>query len=173
MSLQDTLKNFKQEMRDLQARMRSEGEEGLKNALKEFFAENPEIESVSWPQYIPSFNDGDVCEFRVGEAFGKINKAFYVELGIVEASENGEEVEIEEDDYDEEGLNPTGVWSDLTKKFQFYSARTEELDNNFRQLAQVLTSHDMYPILEALFGANVKVTATKEKVTTEDYDCGW
>jgi hypothetical protein len=39
----------------------------LKNVFDEFFKICPEIKTVVWEQYTPYFNDGEPCEFRVGE----------------------------------------------------------------------------------------------------------
>ena len=30
-----------------------------------FFVACPEIKTIKWTQYIPSFNDGDACEFTL------------------------------------------------------------------------------------------------------------
>jgi len=36
-------------------------------AMQNFLDENPEVDSIGWYQYIPSFNDGDPCTLRIGE----------------------------------------------------------------------------------------------------------
>lgn len=39
----------------------------LKEAFQDFFTRFPTVESLSWPQYAPYFNDGAPCEFSVHE----------------------------------------------------------------------------------------------------------
>lgn len=37
----------------------------IKASLKEFMEAHPEVSSLRWQQFAPSFNDGDPCEFSV------------------------------------------------------------------------------------------------------------
>lgn len=50
-------------------RLRKEAQAEVKNLFTEFnrelFEKNPNLESYSWPQYAPYFNDGDPCYFGV------------------------------------------------------------------------------------------------------------
>ena len=39
----------------------------MKKDFKKFFEDNPDIQAIKWVQYTPYFNDGDPCEFRVGD----------------------------------------------------------------------------------------------------------
>ena len=48
-------------------KLNEEGENAIKELFKELFEKHPQLESVSWRQYTPYFNDGDPCYFRVGE----------------------------------------------------------------------------------------------------------
>lgn len=41
--------------------------------FKELFEKNDKIESFSWNQYTPYFNDGDVCEFKVYADYPDVN----------------------------------------------------------------------------------------------------
>jgi len=41
------------------------GKDLLKKGLNVIFEEYPNIDSISWNQYTPYFNDGDPCEFSV------------------------------------------------------------------------------------------------------------
>lgn len=44
-------------------------EKHFKEAVKEFFAQVPEVQAVCWEQYTPYFNDGDPCVFSLNEIF--------------------------------------------------------------------------------------------------------
>lgn len=46
---------------------RKEMEEKFKAEVKKFFLDNPEVELITWRQYIPSWNDGDPCYFHIAE----------------------------------------------------------------------------------------------------------
>jgi hypothetical protein len=45
--------------------MREHGQAALGGAFKELFDKHPKLESVTWTQYTPHFNDGDACVFSV------------------------------------------------------------------------------------------------------------
>lgn len=51
--------------------LNKELKEGFKDALKEssdaLFLKYPKLESFSWTQYTPYFNDGEPCEFGINE----------------------------------------------------------------------------------------------------------
>lgn len=55
------IQKVKAAQKDLELALKVEIEE-LRGAI---FKENPHLESVSWTQYTPYFNDGDTCEFTV------------------------------------------------------------------------------------------------------------
>lgn len=52
---------------ELERKIKSFGKEAFTESLAPFFAANPEVIGVTWTQYTPYFNDGDVCEFGVHE----------------------------------------------------------------------------------------------------------
>lgn len=101
--------------------------EELKKRIVELFESTPEnsITSLYWVQYIPSFNDGDVCEFTVCDLNWECD-----------------EVDVSYD-------NPI-----------------------IEEISDFLQDND--DILEAMFGANVKITIHREDPTdfviTDYYD---
>lgn len=52
-------------VREVQAKMRAEGQAAFRPAFQEFFDANPEVEAIRWIQHTPYFNDGDECVFRL------------------------------------------------------------------------------------------------------------
>lgn len=46
------------------------GEAILQKAKEIVFDQNPTVKKIGWTQYTPYFNDGDACEFGVGEPYG-------------------------------------------------------------------------------------------------------
>lgn len=101
--------------------------EELKRRIVELFESTPEnsITSLYWVQYIPSFNDGDVCEFTVCDLNWECD-----------------EVDVSYD-------NPI-----------------------IEEISDFLQNND--DILEAMFGANVKIAVHREDPTdfviTDYYD---
>lgn len=64
-TLNDLLVEFK-------TKIRAEGEDIVKNAFSTLFDKYPTLEAIRWEQYTPYFNDGDPCEFSVGEPRFKV-----------------------------------------------------------------------------------------------------
>ena len=50
------------------------GKEMFNSATKELFENNPKLNSFTWNQYTPYFNDGDTCEFGVNRDYFTINR---------------------------------------------------------------------------------------------------
>lgn len=64
-----------EQMQEITARHEKEWEDfkptyiqGIREAANKVFEENPQYNYIVWVQYIPSFNDGDACEFSIGDA---------------------------------------------------------------------------------------------------------
>lgn len=67
------LNELKNAIADLKTKMQEHGKEALKSAFAEVFEKHPKLESLTWCQYTPYFNDGDSCTFGVHE----FDKAVY------------------------------------------------------------------------------------------------
>lgn len=76
----------------------------LAELTKVAFEENPRLRAICWTQYTPYFNDGEPCEFRMGE----IN-ALVLDDEVAEAIEEGDTIEdiLSENYY--EGNIPYGM----------------------------------------------------------------
>jgi hypothetical protein len=62
------LRNKVKELNDERTRIvREQGQAALAGAFAEVFEKYPQLESVTWTQYTPHFNDGDACVFCVRE----------------------------------------------------------------------------------------------------------
>lgn len=60
------LKNSVQKLNDERvALVQAQGQAALGGAFKELFEKHETLESVTWAQYTPYFNDGDSCMFSV------------------------------------------------------------------------------------------------------------
>jgi len=157
------------DLSDMKERMRSAAQNEFKPALKELAAvlavEVPQVESVRWNQYIPGFNDGDACEFTMGEVTVRFtNDAEDVgdrEDGFVTLGFNAEDVN-----------NPNARWKgELTERVEageltiVQAVLLDELDEVINGLESAS---------ELAFGPNVEVTLNVKtgELEIEDYDCG-
>lgn len=66
------LEELKEKQAALRAEMLTESKRFFDEAAKEIFAKHPTVESFSWRQYTPYFNDGDECVFSV-HSYPEIN----------------------------------------------------------------------------------------------------
>jgi hypothetical protein len=125
---------------------------------------HPKIDSVRWHQYTPYFNDGDPCEFGVGEPYVK----------LVDGPEDGGDYE---DGY-------FGGYDDELRSLVGYSKydrngkdRTEtiipgsdsSLSESWRQLSSALNSGVFENALLDLFGDHAEVTVHKDKIVVGEY----
>jgi hypothetical protein len=60
-----SLKEIQAELDRLKKEYSKTASEVLEEGFKDIFAKYPEVETISWEQYTPFFNDGDVCEFGI------------------------------------------------------------------------------------------------------------
>ena len=142
----------------LKKELHKKSEEAFLAGAKEIFKSFPELESVSWSQYTPYFNDGDTCRFSANTDY---------------LSVNGEYAD------DNDTLNPTiitnyGTWNREKRK---YEGRVEEPNPKFdKKLSEgVDAMSDFLGVFDndfyyEQFGDHVKVTITSQGVDTEDYE---
>lgn len=62
-----------QQFKDIKQQTIDSIAEAINAKFRELFEKVPELESVSWTQYTPYFNDGDICEFSCHLYDAKLN----------------------------------------------------------------------------------------------------
>lgn len=67
--LQTKFDELLEKQRAIAAEFQQTAQQLFKETTKVFFAENPSVKAIVWNQYTPYFNDGDTCEFSVGEPY--------------------------------------------------------------------------------------------------------
>jgi hypothetical protein len=81
------IQKHQQEMNEQFETLKKEYQEKSKKlfieAFKQFFEQVPSIKAVTWQQYTPYFNDGEACEFGVGE------KYFLTQKGLEDFMDEG------------------------------------------------------------------------------------
>ena len=144
----------------------------IMDILKNMMVDNPLIAGIMWQQYIPSFNDGEPCEFSLNGPYIKFDE---------KVSGAGDKAADDEDE-DESGEMSNGYMdANYDIDDDFYDKKADIF--NFKEIkalkAAVKDVCKVYSHLEAMdrnlqemFGVNVQVFVTKDGVETEDYDCG-
>jgi len=62
------LSKMAEDYANLRKQFQKDAQERLKGAFKEVFDEYPDVDlKIVWTQYTPAFNDGEPCEFTLGE----------------------------------------------------------------------------------------------------------
>lgn len=143
------------ELAKLREAMKKVIEEKGKPALLEMASEAfafEEVEAVRWPQYTPSFNDGDPCTFSVGDVTVKLK-----------GTDEKNDEDGDEDYEDEDGFLDS--YSDRVKAIKGLGDAMDEIG------AALSENED---VLEQVFSNNVKVTVSRDgKIEIDDYDCGY
>lgn len=145
--------SYSKQIQDLQKEFHAKVEALFREAAADFFAKHPEVKTISWTQYIPSFNDGDPCEFSMGE--------------IVFASVDWQEFDSPywaDENEDESKLS----WTNYTSDEDFESPT---LKADIKELEKVILGSE--GILESLYGVNVWVRLHANGVETDEFDCGY
>lgn len=71
-NLKEKYTDFKKQVEELRLKLQETGEEFLVEHFKKTFEENPKLETVSWSQYTPYFNDGEECTFSSNHEWADI-----------------------------------------------------------------------------------------------------
>ncbi len=156
--ISEEIKRFDERKKELANKLNAE----IGNIVKEALKDSKKIDGIRWVQYIPSFNDGDPCEFTIGEIIA------------YQKDENGEMPE-EFDMYSLSWYNWRAKYGDQYAKE--IAAETPEFDKAefdiYIKLESLMESIP-YDIMEEMFGSNAEITITKEgEVKQSEYYNGY
>jgi hypothetical protein len=141
------------QIQDLEKEFHAKVETLFRQATSEFFTKHPEVKTISWTQYVPAFNDGDPCEFTMGE----------VTFASVDWQEFDSPHWADENE-DEEKLS----WSSYSSDKEFTSPT---LKADIKDMEHVILGSQ--GILESLYGADVWVRMHANGVEVDEFDCGY
>lgn len=144
MSIVAALSELSGKRKAIEEQAREQAKNILAPGLQQFMTDHPEIEAIRWEQYTPYFNDGDPCEFSVGEIHYKL-------------ASGDEEAGDEEDGF--EYLSSYGKPEGFAEQ-PWYKALEE--------LGSALSGSE--DELLAAFGDHVRVIVTKDGVDVEEYE---
>lgn len=143
------LKQFKKEQEKLNDVLAKHGRSMLIEGFKEFFDANPTVKSVSWTQYTPHFNDGDVCEFSRHE----FTIAGDFDSELKEDYKDSPDTEVDDVPYYNDWSFNDG--SSLKKALS-------DLEDTF--------DGDTEEVFRAAFGDGYQIVATRKGFKVEEYD---
>jgi len=155
--LQTQFDNLISEHQRIRAEFQKSAQELFKNITKEFFATNPGIKAFIWTQYVPSFNDGDPCEFTIGD--------------ITFTNAEGADLDDVSTYGEYEGEN------EEVRVFSSWSLKSDPVtgvdSSQVKLVESMINGHDMEQVLEEMFGQHVKIIATADGFDVTEYDCGY
>ena len=135
----------------LQKTISEKSREILRAAFSSFFREYPEVKTIYWESHIPSFNDGDPCEFTLGDIHFS----------------PADHTVITSPFFDDENEDPE------LKDFE-YSYSKKDTDPRSRDMAAISKfMNEIQDYLKTAFGSDTFVRVTPFEMIVEDYDCGY
>lgn len=123
--------------------------------FKKHFEKYPNIQSIHLFGYVPGFNDGDPCNFKIQDPEIIFSDYDYSNIE-----------DIGEDSLDEVASRGNGVFDGWS-----YEDGTSyrAIWNKTEKLIDLLPLH----LLNLMFGDNFHLTITKESFIKGDYECGY
>jgi hypothetical protein len=168
----EKLSTLCEEITTLQARVQDAAREEFKPALKEVITilreEVPSVTKLRWNQFIPGFNDGEPCDFTMGEVtyFFKdpsLSKEGDYENGFIESSFNKESLGKAS-----KGYQPYGL-TQVVDKGLLTIPEAELLSSLADDISRLESASEL------AFGPDVQITLNIEtgEVELEEYECGY
>lgn len=127
--------------KELLKEFKVEGSALMAEGFKRVFEEHPRLEGVRWKQYIPNFNDGEPCVFRVCDPTLLVT-------GLTEDMRYA----------DKHGYRDSAYGYDTETAAVFNAA--------YDAVCAVLVDEDL---LEALFGSDGRITITRDGNLVNEY----
>ena len=154
----------KSKMAEAKKQIEKIAKDAFKDMTTEFFEDHPEIVSFGWTQYTPFWNDGDTCTFSANTEYpivtftAKDGKTLRYDENMGELTEVGTAVRDEEEDieYSEDDEIEMEPYDDEISK---YAKAVSNFLSNFGD-DDLLT----------MFDDHQKITVTRKKVQTEEYE---
>lgn len=154
-SYQEIRAEYEKKTAALRQEMIALGEQFFASESKKIFDEFPELESFSWRQYTPYFNDGDECVFRV-----------YADWGIEVVLSTGEV-------FDELSPYRDTIYVHVDGRYQSRPNPNKErtLENKLHDAIVPFISSIDDETMKYMFGDHCKVTVNRNgTVDVDDYE---
>lgn len=136
----ENLDKLHKQIADLKVEALIQSKKHFKEASEELFIKYPELESFSWRQYTPYFNDGEPCRFGVHND--------YPTVVLTTATEEEKEI--------------ASSWGEVVGQ----SENAEEIEKAVIEFLKAI-DEEAY---EEMFDDHVEVKVTRKGVEVEEYD---
>ncbi len=154
----ESIKQKQSEIKKIQEELKQKSGEIFKSSFIKIFEDNPNLESFSWNQWTPYFNDGDTCYFSAHTDYIYVN----------------DELVDECDWYQPNIIKSYGQYNSTSRK---YEGRVEEANPDFDpqmsesvdQIVQILNLFDDDFYLQQ-FGDHMQVKVTRDGIHTSECD---
>lgn len=141
MTIIDKLTEIKKAKEDLEKQLLEQSKAAFHETVKEIFDAHPKLESFSWRQYTPYFNDGEECVF----------------------SANADDLDYR---YDGHGYQVVSQFSSGHREALRVLGDLREAHGKIQKLFGVLGSD----ALKELFGDHASVVVRRDAVDVEEYE---
>lgn len=151
-----SIQTFIDDYKKFQAEFQAKAQDKIKEIFEAFWEKNPAIKAVIWTQYAPHFNDGDPCVFSVNDPHFTNAEG----EDLYDVSRWGE---YEGDNED--------IWSNYYFGGDYGTPAPEGVDEaSTKELSNFLCSSVLSSAMEATFGSDSSVIATRQGFRVEYYD---
>lgn len=147
------LENLKEKVQELNALLKKDLMEALKESVMDIFNDYTDLESFCWTQYTPYFNDGEPCEFCINDYVHSFSYK-----GISFGDYSSQSLYL---DWRSKEVNPKIIEVGLTIE------RYQDLEKRIGTFLNSLNSFEK--TIQSSLGEGL-VTATREGFEIEDYD---
>jgi hypothetical protein len=169
---------LKEKIKETNKLVSEHAKEALDKAFENIFNKYPEVVGFKWHQYVPSFNDGDPCEFYLNEPEYILYSKDFADKVPAEELENktvfvfsvGDDDDVDTGDdgednaiIEESGLNPEQI-----KGIAFTSKYTGDMNAAKKEIMGLFTG-DVEDIFEEAYGSGHTMVATKKGLSMEEY----
>lgn len=188
MSIKQKIETAVSDLNVLKKQYIEKGTELFHSLMKEIFTLYPAVETIQWTQYTPYWCDGDPCEFGVNEATINDTEKYQIKRILEKVQratpEAREELvsQIETLRAEEKTCIEQKKYSKAQEalgKIAKIEADLAEMDTPIENFQQIIDAYEDVRMLfekfdgeifESLFGDHMRVTVTKDGITTEEYD---
>jgi hypothetical protein len=158
--MKEKIESLLKELREIQAETQKKLQKSIKELFSEFWANNPDIQTVVWTQYAPYFNDGDACVFAVHDPV-------FTNFRLEDSDTTVREVCW--GDYEDEEKNHISVqaWT-VEKDIEDFKLNANV--DSIKSLSSFLCSDVVSDVMENTFGSDSLVIATREGFEVQEYE---
>lgn len=160
---------------EIRSQMFEESKKLFKKRIKKLFSDYTELNSFSWVQYTPYFNDGDECIFSVYTESLGINGSEDIGLYYLEdLLSDLEQKDISIKKY----TNKLSLFDDYTRKFyenRIKLLETTDIDELRKQVKMITDIRNFLDTIEpdvfqGIFGDHVRVIVSRSDIKTERFE---